>query len=116
MINMETIIAAVVSFFIGGGAVFLFTDTDENVAERQLTNTDLAESACSPNYIERHGESLCRELFCRMSSNKTDGKTGAKECEEISNIINSREIWRHCMTVVDDEKQEKCFRLYEKRK
>lgn len=109
-----TSIALAISLLLGGTLGYIIAPSD--VAQKQLTNTDLAEEACSVEYIDKNGESLCRELFCRMSANKTDGKVGAQECEEISNIINSRLIYDHCSNIEDERKQDQCFRVYEKRK
>lgn len=110
-----TAIAALLSLLLGGGIGY-YIAPDEKVAERQLTNTDLAEQACSVEYIDKYGQNLCRELFCRMSANKTDGKVGAQECEEISNIMNSKYIFDHCSVIEDERAQEQCYRIYEKRK
>jgi len=112
--KMETAIAALVSLLIGGGVGYYVAP--EEVAEKELTNTDLAKEPCSVEYIDKYGQNLCRELFCRMSANKTDGKVAAQECEEISNIINSKYIFEHCSTIEEEKKQEQCFRIYEKRK
>lgn len=113
---METTVAIVVTALVsllGGTGFGLYLS---ETPEKQLTSTDLAQEACSIDYIEKNGQNLCRELFCRMSANKTDGKVAAQECEEISNIINSRYIFDHCTTLKNEKKQEQCFRIYEKRK
>jgi len=113
--RMETTaIAALLSLLLGGGVGYYIAP--QEIAEKQLTKTDIAEEPCSTGYIEKYGQNMCRELFCRMSANKTDGKVSAQECEEISNIINSRYIFDHCSVIEDERKQEQCFRIYEKRK
>lgn len=91
-----------------------------------LTETDLLQIPCSSEYISKHGESLCREMFCRMntrSGNQANAAT-SKECESISNLINSSLIISTCkiekkegQTEEDIRAQkESCIRVFEKRK
>lgn len=111
MVSTTAAVALTFTSLIGG---FVAGSMTSGSAEKQLTNTDIAEPVCTPEYMERHGEGLCRELFCRMSSNKTDGKTGAQECEQISNIINSQYVYNFCNK--NDVDAETCFRYFRERK
>lgn len=64
----------------------------------QLTDLDLVKEACSSEFIvtQEQGPLLCRELFCRMQQRGVDAKTGATECESISNVANKAAIHDFC--------------------
>ena len=64
----------------------------------QLTDLDLVKEACSSEFIvtQDQGPGLCRELFCRMQQRGVDAKTGASECESISNVSNKMMIHDFC--------------------
>ena len=98
-----------------------------------LTETDLLKVPCSAEYIETNGESLCREMFCRMNTRSGNQANSAsqKECESISNLINSELIIKKCFKTQyvgphdpegeDNNEQlridrENCIRVFEKRK
>lgn len=110
--RMEIIIG-VVAFLLGGGVVFGITKATEeknpivvqdNTSEKQqdviiqLTDLDLVKEACSSKFIvdQKQGSLLCRELFCRMQQRGVDAKTGANECESISNVSNKVAIREFC--------------------
>ena len=78
---------------------------------------DLLQIPCSSEYIEKNGESLCREMFCRMNtrSGNQSNAASSKECESISNLINTKIIIEACKEYEPD-KRDKCERLFEKRK
>ncbi len=92
-----------------------------------LTETDLLKIPCSKEYMEVNGESLCREMFCRMNrQGQGDGST-AKECDAISNTINSQAALKSCIQYWGDEtvgrrgvdqnsKYVQCLNVFEKRK
>ena len=107
------IIIGVIAFLAGGGVVFGITKASQptepvviqdNTAEKQqdvvlqLTDLDLVKEACSPSFIvdKEQGDILCRELFCRMQQRGVDAKTGASECEAISNVANKKMIINFC--------------------
>ena len=104
------IIVGVLSGALVGGIVGY---NIQDSPEQQLTQTDLAKEICKPDYIIKNGDGLCREMYCRMSANKTDGKVSAQECEQISNLVNSKDIWNFCSK---QEYSENCFRLFRERK
>lgn len=105
---IEGIAAGAISILLGLGAGYYLAPENDD-----LTSTDLAKSPCSIEYIDKYGDNLCRELFCRMSANSKETKTSGKECEVISNIINSNYVYKQC---VKEEDPEKCFRFYRERK
>ena len=90
---MEWVIA-VVAFIAGGGitsAIVKNKPAEIQVVEKMvevdtsLSDTDLLQVPCSSEYMEKNGEALCREMFCRMntrSGNESNAAT-AQECEAI---------------------------------
>ena len=72
----------------------------------QLTDLDLVKEACSSKFIVTDNQSalLCRELFCRMQQRGVDAKTGAAECEKVSNVANKIAIHTFCTESVGEEK------------
>jgi hypothetical protein len=81
---------------------------------KNLTNIDLLVEPCSPEFIEKSTDLLCREMFCRMTTRGVDSKTSGSECEEISNVANSKKIIDHCESFV--ESREECYDKYRERK
>lgn len=81
---------------------------------KNLTNLDLLVEPCSPEFIEKSSDLLCREMFCRMMTRGVDSKTSGSECEEISNVANSSKIVNHCETFL--ENKEECYEKYRERK
>jgi len=111
---MSTGIIIAISLLIGGGLGFGITQIGKPVSEPvviqdntsekqqdvvlQLTDLDLVKEACSSEFIvgKSQGDVLCRELFCRMQQRGVDAKTGASECEAISNVKNKITIHSFC--------------------
>ena len=110
---MEWVIA-IVAFLVGGAAgggitaaVIKNKPAEIKVIEKMvevdnsLSDTDLLKVPCSAEYMEKNGEALCREMFCRMntrSGNQSNAAT-AQECEAISNTINKAFVQKHCADV-----------------
>jgi len=106
----------IIALLVGGGAGFGITRIgksqepqapvviQDNTSEKQqdvvlqLTDLDLVKEACSSEFIvgKSQGDVLCRELFCRMQQRGVDAKTGASECEAISNVKNKITIHSFC--------------------
>ena len=107
-------------------------DKADAAAIQNLTETDLLKIPCSAEYIEKQGNDLlCREMFCRMNRQGSASGGGAGsttvECEEISNMINSRYIISQCLQYWDENtssnnginqnsKYSQCLEIYGKRK
>lgn len=70
-------------------------DADKVEIEKNLTNTDLLEIPCSTDYMEKHGNMLCREMFCRLQTRQGDGASQV-ECEQIANLLNTVTIIEQC--------------------
>ena len=92
-----------------------------------LTDQDLLKDACSTEYIEKNGDLLCREMFCRMQNRGLDKGATQAECENISHITNSKHRLDTCMTywgedtILEDggfnknSKYALCMSVFEKR-
>ena len=93
----------------------------EQVAERQvevqlqLTDLDLLQIPCSDEYIEKHSDLLCREMFCLMQTRGIDSQTSGSDCSAISNLSNTIEILEQCAESEGLEKED-CYRLFRERK
>ena len=96
------IVIGVICFIIGGGAGFGISKLTENkepvVIEKivteskvgeKLADIDLVKIPCAEDFIEKNGDLLCRELFCRMQQRGIDSKTSQVDCSGISNMNNS---------------------------
>jgi hypothetical protein len=113
-LKMEWLLLAI-GLLVGGGAGFGVaqigkkkpdapTVVHDQTSEKQqdvvlqLTDLDLVREACSSEFIvtQEQGPLLCRELFCRMQQRGVDAKTGATECESISNVANKTAIHDFC--------------------
>ena len=82
--------------------------------QKNLTAPDLLEVACSKDYLDSHGDLLCRELFCRLQTREGDGAS-QQECESMANISNSLHIIRACGDTIAPD-WETCVETFEKRK
>lgn len=135
-VKME-IVVGIIAFIVGAGggtgitwAIMKKKEPEVRVVEtnkvvekmvevdNSLTETDLLKVPCSETYIEKNGESLCREMFCRMNtrSGNQSNAASSKECESISNLINTKVIIEACKEYAEEDKKEQCERLFEKRK
>tara|TARA_Y100001963_G_scaffold160240_2_gene269487 strand:+ start:833 stop:1201 length:369 start_codon:yes stop_codon:yes gene_type:complete len=107
----------------GGASAFFLTRKPEPAptpavieqieVQKNLTEPDILEVPCSSEFIKENGADLCRELFCRMTTRGIDSKTSGGECEEISNLINSKAILTSCISKPDPDG---CFDLFFRRK
>lgn len=103
-------------------------DKAEASAIVSLTEVDLLKIPCSSEYIEKHSESLCREMFCRMNRQGQGQGSTAQECDSIGNAINSKAAIQTCMAYWDENtltsrggldqnsRYARCISLFEKRK
>lgn len=138
---MEWIIGAI-AFILGagGGAGVTWGIMKNNVqvvetnkviekmveVDSSLTETDLLKVPCGQEYMEKNGEQLCREMFCRMNTRggATQQTATSKECEAISNTINKAFVQKHCKELAkqsDVEAQEfdkvfkECVEFFDRR-
>ena len=72
-----------------------------------LTETDLLKTPCSSEYIEKNGDLLCREMFCRMNRQGggagSNGGAGAtsQECSDISKSSLNLMKMEYCLPYSD---------------
>ena len=96
-VNMEWILLAV-GLVVGSGSTWgLMKNRPPKIVEtnkviekmvevdNSLTDIDLLKIPCSLEYLEKNGDSLCREMFCRMNTRggATQQTATSKECESI---------------------------------
>ena len=79
----------------------------------QLTDLDLVKPVCSPEFIEKNTDLLCREMFCRMQQRGIDAKTGS-ECENIGNVLNKKAIRDACKHAIP-ESERACLEFFDRR-
>lgn len=125
------IVAAAAGLLLGGGGMAAFTKPapapvivapPDTTAKGQadavaaLTNLDIVKSVCTPEYIEKNGDGLCREMYCLAQANSTTGAATEKTCDAISNLNNTKVILKACSDVADDRRRQECFQTFRERK
>jgi len=81
--------------------------------QKNLTAPDLIEVPCSEAFIDKNGEGLCREMFCRLQTREGDGASQS-ECEEIANLNNTISILTECKNMEIEIDQ--CLKVLDTRK
>lgn len=81
--------------------------------QKNLTAPDLIEVPCSELFIDKNGEGLCREMFCRLQTREGDGASQS-ECEEIANLNNTISILTECKNMEIEIDQ--CLKVLDTRK
>jgi hypothetical protein len=125
------IVAAVAGLLVGGGGIAAIskpaappvivappdtTAKGQADAVAALTNLDIVKGLCAPEYIEKNGDGLCREMYCLAQSNSTTGAATEKTCDAISNLNNTKVILKACSDVADDRRRSECFQVFRERK
>ena len=86
---------------------------EEIEIRKSLTAPDLIEVPCSEAFINKNGEGLCREMFCRLQTREGDGASQS-ECEEIANLNNTISILSECKNM--EIEIDKCLKVLDTRK
>ncbi len=109
----------------------LETSFEKSQAEAviNLTEPDLLKTPCSAEYIEKHGDMLCREMFCRMNrqggGQNSSGGAGAtaQDCSAISDASISVLIADTCLPLWSEgagsdqnSKYSRCIDLFDDKK
>lgn len=81
--------------------------------QKNLTAPDLIAVPCSEAFIDKNGEGLCREMFCRLQTREGDGASQS-ECEEIANLNNTISILSECKVMEIEIDQ--CLKVLDTRK
>ena len=124
---VELILSGLIGLFLGIGGTIgvsalnkkpLDDKTSQTQQEiiKQLTNLDIVEKVCSPEYIKEKGNLLCRELSCLVFSRGIDSQTSGSQCEEISNIQNTISLMEYCRDQDDSQTKSTCYELFWRRK
>jgi hypothetical protein len=124
---VELILSGFIGLFIGiGGTIGVShlnkkpmddkTSQTQQEIIKQLTNLDIVEKVCSPEYIQEKGNLLCRELSCLVFSRGIDSQTSGSQCEEISNIQNTISLMEYCRDQKDSDTKSTCYELFWRRK
>lgn len=125
--KMEIILAGLAGLFLGSTIVLGIgagkkEPPPEQVATiqqeviKELTNLDIVKPICSPEYLDKNGAGLCRELTCNIFTRGIDSQTSGQTCEAISNLNNTESILDRCSKESSPEAIEKCTDLYLRRK
>jgi len=124
---VELILSGLIGLFLGiGGTIGVSAlnkkPVDDKTSQtqqeiiKQLTNLDIVEKVCSPEYIQEKGNLLCRELSCLVFSRGIDSQTSGSQCEEISNIQNTISLMEYCRDQDDSQTKSTCYELFWRRK
>lgn len=121
-------IAALVGIIVGGGTVFGIMHKKSNTqptidttavgqaeAVTSLSNLDIVQSVCTPDYIKERGDGLCREMYCLAQANSTTGAANEKTCDAVSNVNNSLVIINTCLKL-DGQARLDCLTVFRERK
>lgn len=118
------VVVGVVSLLVGVGGTLAVAPKPEPApvvvvpnekVQEQLSNLDIVKEPCSSSYIEKHGDGLCREMFCYAQANSTTGAAGEKSCDAVSNINNTKVILATCGTLESPQRLE-CLQVFRERK
>jgi hypothetical protein len=118
------VVVGVVSLLVGVGGTLAVAPKPEPApavvvpnekVQEQLSNLDIVKEPCSSAYIEKHGDGLCREMFCYAQANSTTGAAGEKSCDAVSNINNTKVILATCAALEPQPRLE-CFQVFRERK
>ena len=127
---ISTIIAAALGGALAVGGVWLHKERNKPEPEQvdiaavvaatmqqyqpanNLTQPDLIQVPCSADYIAEHGDLLCRELFCSMTTRGVESKTSGQECEQIRNVANKKVILDLCEKQPDPKV---CIEIFDRR-
>ena len=126
---IEIIIALLGGIIVGAGATVgvlnkkkiedkpIIVEHNKGTEEaiKNLTELDLTQPLCSPEYIKEHSDLLCRELTCLQFSRALDSQTSGAQCEAISNIANKIRIESWCNQYQDLSLKTDCINLFWKR-
>ena len=79
---------------------------------KELGKLDVVSPICSPDFIEKQGDGLCRELMCMTQTNSATGEVSGTTCDNITNLRNKKNIISFCSS---KEEKIKCVELFQRR-
>ena len=83
---------------------------------KELGKLDVVSPICSPDFIEKQGDGLCRELMCMTQTNSATGEVSGTTCDNITNLRNKKNIISFCSSKEETEEEKiKCVELFQRR-
>jgi len=88
----------------------------QDEAAKELGKLDVVSPICSPDFIEKQGDGLCRELMCMTQTNSATGEVSGTTCDNITNLRNKKNIISFCSSKEETEEEKiKCVELFQRR-
>ena len=83
---------------------------------KELGKLDVVLPICEPQFIEKKGDGLCRELMCMTQTNSATGEVSGTTCDNITNLRNKKAIISFCGSQHSEaEDIAKCIDLFQRR-
>jgi hypothetical protein len=83
---------------------------------KELGKLDVVSPICSPDFIEKQGDGLCRELMCMTQTNSATGEVSGTTCDNITNLRNKKALISFCTSKESTEEGiTKCIDLFQRR-
>jgi hypothetical protein len=122
---IEIIVASVVGLIVGGSVTFGVISSQKEPAPivvphdpvaKELGKLDVVSPICSPSFVEKNGDELCRELMCMTQTNSATGEVSGTTCDNITNVRNKKAIISFCGSQHSDQEDiAKCIDLFQRR-
>ena len=122
---LEMIGLLIGGMIVGGSLTFgLMKETKEPVpivvpvdpVAKELGKLDVVLPICHPDFIEKKGDELCRELMCMTQTNSATGEVSGTTCDNITNLRNKKAIISFCGSQHSEaEDIAKCIDLFQRR-
>lgn len=123
---IETIVLLIGGMIVGGSLTFgLMQGTKEapvpivvesDPVAKELGKLDVVLPICHPDFIEKKGDELCRELMCMTQTNSATGEVSGTTCDNITNLRNKKSIISFCGSQHSTpEDIAKCIDLFQRR-
>ena len=121
----EILIAAVVGLFFGGSVTFGIMQGNRppetiivpsDPVAKELGKLDVVLPICEPEFIDKNGDGLCRELMCMTQTNSATGEVSGEMCSNITNLRNKKDLIGWCKkNYANKEDFEECLEIFQKR-
>ena len=120
----EMIIAGIIGLVVGIGSTIGIQQATKpreippvviaDPVAKELGKLDLVEPLCSPDFIEKKGDGLCKLLWCMTQTNSATGEISGQMCDNISNVENKKAILEYCEQYKDEERS-RCIDVFFRR-
>lgn len=122
---VEIIIAAVVGLIVGGSVTFGVIQGNQkpqtvvvpaDPVAKELGKLDVVLPICEPEFIDKNGDGLCRELMCMTQTNSATGEVSGEMCSNITNLRNKKDLIGWCQKNFQSKDDfEECLDIFQKR-